>query len=87
MTDGEKREAYMSYMRGFCDGAGVLAMKPAFTQSTKEHIRNHYGLGYSDGVATRRQATERVCALIGYEPTILRVQKAEAGAELDEARR
>lgn len=68
----EQREAYMSYQRGWVDGAGHKADRREFTSHPKPHIRNAYTDGYREGFTARGRAMTSYARKHGYSPSILR---------------
>jgi len=71
----QAHELYMSYGRGWRDGAVNKAIDEKFSKHpTRLDLTKAYMAGYEDGEMDRQIATNRAARNYGYVPSILRTQ-------------
>jgi hypothetical protein len=75
----EPRERFMSYYKGWRDGAGIKSKDALFTEgAARPDLKAEYERGYADGRRANGAASKRAAKRLGYTPTVLRL----AGAAL-----
>ncbi len=72
LTKVEAGEMYQAYIRGWMDAASIKTVRIEFERNEKEHIRDGYNQGYTDGYDARRMAFKKAEKMTGYKPRILR---------------
>lgn len=66
------RSSWMTYMKGWRDGAGAKALDPKFTAHQDAHIVEAYTVGYKDGYKARGEASAIAAERYGYQPMVIR---------------
>lgn len=74
----ERHERYMSYMRGWFDGAGRHAIRKELEDHPRDDLVSEYHRGYTEGQEAGRRASAKAARRLRYKPTILRLAKHEA---------
>lgn len=69
------REHYLSWMRGWADGASCRAQRIEFTEHSDNEFASVYLGAYAAGYRARGEASAEICSRIGYRPTVLRAPR------------
>jgi hypothetical protein len=74
-SESQKRELYISYTKGWRDGASTRFMDVTFTEhATRPDLKAAYEDGFTDGQRARKSASQGAARVYKYKPTILRAQ-------------